>query len=213
VLSTGAGSSSVGVLFYGANWTVTASGTGTYDVLAVAKDPWNIALSDLSTISGSTYSVYIPFSMLGGQSDTTGSKISSGFGFDVTYATASGSTTLVDVLVNGTHAIITPTTSFGSNLQFFQQSDSTTAPTGSTTPGTQIVTSALQSLVSSSIDSNGNLVSPINLGIVLSGISIPTTLMADGSVAQIGVTAFAFESAVVPEASTLILLMTGLGGW
>jgi hypothetical protein len=202
VLSTGAGSSSVGVLFYGANWTVTASGTGTYDVLAVAKDPWNIAPSDLSTISGSTYSVYIPFSMLGGQSDTTGSKISSGFGFDVTYATASGSTTLVDVLVNGTHAIITPTTSFGSNLQFFQQSDSTTAPTGSTTPGTQIVTSALQSLVSSSIDSNGNLVSPINLGIVLSGISIPTTLMADGSVAQIGVTAFAFESAVVPEAST-----------
>jgi hypothetical protein len=200
VLSTGAGSSSVGVLFYGANWTVTASGTGTYDVLA--KDPWNIAPSDLSTISGSTYSVYIPFSMLGGQSDTTGSKISSGFGFDVTYATASGSTTLVDVLVNGTHAIITPTTSFGSNLQFFQQSDSTTAPTGSTTPGTQIVTSALQSLVSSSIDSNGNLVSPINLGIVLSGISIPTTLMADGSVAQIGVTAFAFESAVVPEAST-----------
>jgi hypothetical protein len=211
VLSTGAGSSSVGVLFYGANWTVTASGTGTYDVLAVAKDPWNIAPSDLSTISGSTYSVYIPFStysvyipfsMLGGQSGTTGSKISSGFGFDVTYATASGSTTLVDVLVNGTHAIITPTTSFGSNLQFFQQSDSTTAPTGSTTPGTQIVTSALQSLVSSSIDSNGNLVSPINLGIVLSGISIPTTLMADGSVAQIGVTAFAFASAVVPEAST-----------
>jgi len=38
-VSTGAGSSNVGTVFYGADWTVTANGAGTFNVVAVATDP------------------------------------------------------------------------------------------------------------------------------------------------------------------------------
>jgi hypothetical protein len=213
--STGSGSSTAGSAFYGASWTVTANGTGTYDVVAVATDPWDIFPSDFSTITGSTYDLYIPFSMFGGQSDTTGSTTSSAFEFDVDYTTASGSITLADVTFNGTSAVFTPSASLGSSLQFYLEPNSTTAPAGSAVPGTPISNAALQSLISGDIDANGNLKNPINLGVVLNGIPIPTGILSDGSVAQIDVVATAEQSAAAaatPEPSTLFLVASGLAG-
>ena len=211
VISTGGGSSSVstGAVFYGANWNVQVGGLGTYDVKAVANDPFNIYPSDLTSISGSTYSVYIPFSMVGGQTSKIGNGITaSGYGFDVYYTTASGTTTLLDVTVNGTTATITPSASFGSNLRFYQEPTSTTAPMGATTPGTLLTTAQLVALVTSDISPSGSLISPINLGVVLSNIPVPTTLLADGSVAQTGASINAFEAAAVPEPGPLSLLAT-----
>jgi hypothetical protein len=218
ITSKGEGKSNITAIaagfLYSADFTVTAGGTlasgGSYDVKAVAKDPWNITASDLSTISGSTYDLYIPFSMLGGQSDATGS-----FGFDVTYTTASGTTTLLDAAFHGTDAVITTATGFGTSLKFYQQVDATAFPNGLTLPGTLLSVADLQSLVSSNLDTNGNL-APTHLGIVLSDIPIPTLLLSDGSVAQIGANAHAAQaqssSPRVPEPATLLFMGLGVIG-
>jgi PEP-CTERM motif len=195
-------------LFYGADWTVTADGFRVYDVEAKATEPWNIFPTDLSTITGPTYSLYIPFSMLGGDSDLTAN--SSGFGFEVDYNTASSSTTLLDVEVSNGKSVVTVSDSFGSDLKFFLEPDSATSPIGSVTPGIPIDASDLATLISGDVQ-NGNLVSPINLGIVLSGIPIPMTLLGNGSVAQIDETAIALQSGV-PEPSTWVLMALGLAG-
>jgi hypothetical protein len=209
VVSTGGGSSSVGAVFYGSNWNVQVGGLGTYNVKAVATDPFNILRSDLAGITGSTYSLYIPFSMVSGQVSKIGNGITaSGYGFDVNYTTASGTTTLLDVTVNGTIVTVTPSASFGSNLRFYEEPNSTTAPTGSTTPGTLLTTAQLEALVAGDISPSGSLISPINLGVVLSGIPVPTALLPDGSVAQTSASANALETAIVPEPGPLSLLAT-----
>lgn len=203
--STGSGSSSVGAVFYGANWNVTVSGAGTYDAKAVAKDPWDINTSDFSGITGSTYSLYIPFSMLGGSDVASGGKTSSGYGYDVTYTTATGTETLLDVEVSGSNAVTNVTSDFGSNLRFYLEGDSTTAPTTAATPGLQVDASELRGLISGDVNSNGSLAMPINMGIVLSGIPIPTQTFGDGSVAQVGIDTTAYESAVPEPASFAVL--------
>lgn len=206
--SSGFGSSSVGAIFYGADWTVNASGSGTYDVKAVANDPWDIFTSDLSSITNTTYSLYIPFSMLGG----SGASTSSGFGYGVTYTTASGTTTLLDVAVGATGAVATVTSAFGSMLELYLVPNSTTAPVDATTPGTQISASELQNILLGDINTNGNLTTPINLGIVLNGITIPTQAFgADGAVAQVGVTAYAYASDVPEPCALAILSVVGAG--
>jgi hypothetical protein len=209
VNSTGSGSSNVGPVFYGANWTVTGTGTKNYDVYAVAKDPWNMYASDFTNFTDPTYSLYIPFSMAGGQSDL--SKTSSGFGFDVSYTTSDGTLDLLNVLVNGNQVTVTTDQSLGSQLLFYQQSDATTSPDGmSTTPGTLLSTSDLATLITNSVNSAGTWTSEIDLGIVLSGIAIPTGTLSDGSVAVIEQDAIAFESNAVPEPSSLMLISIGL---
>ena len=163
---------------------------------------------------GSKYSLYIPFSMTSGQLDKT--KLDSGYGFDVSYTTSAGTLDLLDVQASNTGVIVTPNLSLGSQLSFYQEANSTTSPSGmSTTPGTKLTTSQLTSLIMSDVASDGTLISPINLGIQVDGLAIPTGLLSDGSVASIAQDAMAFEDAVsatVPEPGTLALLGTGLAG-
>jgi PEP-CTERM motif-containing protein len=215
VISTGAGSSNVGVAFYGANWNVTASGGGTYGVRADANDPWPLFASDFTSFtSGSKYSLYIPFSMTSGQLDKT--KLDSGYGFDVSYTTAAGMVDLLNVQVSNTGVTVTPNLSLGSQLSFYQEANSTTSPYGmSTTPGTLLTTSQLTSLIMNDVASDGTLISPINLAIQVDGLAIPTGLLSDGSVASIAEDLMVFEDAVsatVSEPSTLALLGAGLVG-
>jgi hypothetical protein len=213
VTSVGAGSSNVGILFYGANWNVTVKGSGTYSAYAVAKDPWNISQSDITHLNSptGTYSLYLPFTMSQAHDDVSAATKTSGYEFDLSYTKASGTTTLLDVLVNKTTVTVTPSSAFGSNLLFYVEPNATTSPSGSaTTPGTLLTTSQLTSLITSDVNSNGDLVSPINLGVVLSGIPVPTVLLSDGtSVAQIENDAAAFQSATVPEPGSFVLAAVG----
>jgi hypothetical protein len=214
VYSTGAGSSSAGAVFYGANWNVTVSGGGTYGVRADANDPWPMMASDFTGFTpDSTFSLYLPFSMNSGQLGSA--SLDSGYGYDVSYTTASGTLDLLNVQVDKTGVTVTPNSSLGSQLSFYQESSSTVSPAGmSTAPGTPLTTSQLTSLIDGDVSSAGTLMSPINLGIELDGLAIPTTLLADGSLASIGDDAFAFEDnvATVPEPSPLVLAALGLAG-
>lgn len=207
-VSTGTGSSNVGLAFYGANWSVTASGAGTYDVQAVAKDPWDIRPEDLAGLDSSTYSLYIPFSMLGGA--YAPGKSASSFSYEVSYATAQATESLLSVTVDASGVTLDHSPTLGSHLSYYLQGDGSTVPTGTTAPGTLLSDSALHILIESRV-AGGALSSPIDLGIVLTGLPVPTMLMDGGAVAQIGVDVVAHEAAVVPEPGSLALMLAGLG--
>lgn len=207
-VSTGTGSSNVGIAFYGANWSVTASGAGTYDVRAVAKDPWDIRPEDLAGLDSATYSLYIPFSMLGG--GYVAGKSASSFSYEVSYATAQATESLLSVTVDASGVSLGHSSTLGSQLSYYLQADGSTVPTGTSAPGTLLSDSALRSLIESRV-AGGSLSSPIDLGIVLTGLPVPTTLMAGGAVAQIGVDVVAQEAAAVPEPGSLALMLAGLG--
>ncbi|MFZ5520364.1 MAG: PEP-CTERM sorting domain-containing protein [Pseudomonadota bacterium] len=207
-VSTGTGSSNVGLAFYGANWSVTASGAGTYDVQAVAKDPWDIRPEDLAGLDSSTYSLYIPFSMLGGA--YAPGKSASSFSYEVSYATAQATESLLSVTVDASGVTLDHSPTLGSHLSYYLQGDGSTVPTGTTAPGTLLSDSALHTLIESRV-AGGALSSPIDLGIVLTGLPVPTMLMDGGAVAQIGVDVVAHEAAVVPEPGSLALMLAGLG--
>jgi len=218
ISALGSGSSSVGAT-YSAQWSISADASlsaGNNRIKAVGKDPWNMFPADVAGF-GPTYSLYIPFSILGGESPVNGST--GGFGFDVTYTTAGANgapitKTLLDIAVDGAHAVVTPSSEFGSSLRFLQRSDPQLLPTGSTLPGSAISPSQIESLLNSDLAPDSKINTPIHLGIVLSGIPTPTDLLGDGSIAQIGVDNSAFVASV-PEPETYAMLLAGLGlvGW
>jgi PEP-CTERM motif len=215
ITDTGAGSSKVGVAFYSASWNVSVvqtglvKGTDTWTANMVGRDPWAISPADLAGL-GSTYSVYIPLTIGGGSSEANDSSFISGNSFNVTYETASGLDTLLDVTVRGDHATVTASPNYSSSqLKFFLQSGPEVAPSGSSTPGTLISRADLETLVNSDISASLSLMSPIHLAVVLDGVAKPTALLSDGSVANTGASARAFESAI-PEPASLVLLALGL---
>ena len=212
VYSVGAGSSNAGIVFYGANWNVTVSGGGTYGARADANDPWPMLASDFATFDpASTFSLYLPFSMTSGQRSSGG--MDSGYGYDVSYATAAGTLDLLSVQVDHTGATVTPNSSLGSRLKFYQESGPSVSPDGmSTTPGTPLTNAQLASLFTGDLASDGTLKSPLNLGIEVDGLAIPTDPLSDGSVASISDDAFAFEDAAapVPEPGGATLATLGL---
>ncbi len=213
VYSTGAGSSKVGAFFYSANWNVTVSGGGTYGVRADANDPWPMVASDFATFDpASTYSLYLPLSMNSGQRSAGG--LDSGYGYDVSYTTSLGTLDLLSVQVDQTGVTVTPNSSLGSRLKFYQETGPEVSPDGmSTAPGTLLTTAQLVSLITSDVASDGSLTSPLDLGIEVDGLAIPTGLLADGSVASISDDAFAFEDAVtapVPEPGGATLAALGV---
>ena len=212
VYSTGAGSSNVGIVFYSANWNVTVSGGGTYGVRADAKDPWPMLASDFATFNpASTFSLYLPFSMSSGQRSSSG--LDSGYGYDLSYTTTEGTLDLLSVQVDQTGVSVTPNSSLGSRLKFYQETGPTVSPDGmSTAPGTLLTSSQLVSLITTGLASDGSLGAPLNLGIEVDGLTIPTGLLSDGSVASISDDAFAFEDATspVPEPGNATLAALGL---
>jgi hypothetical protein len=135
---------------------------------------------------------------------------SSNYGFDVNYTTSSGTTSLLNIAVGTDGVTVTPSSAFNSSqLKFFQESTLALNLGGSAaTPGTQLTD--INSFIRNDIASDGSLIAPLYLGIVLSGISTPMTLLSDGSVAQISISANASEVAVIPEPSTWSLFAVGL---
>ena len=211
VYSTGAGSSNAGAVFYSANWNVTVSGGGTYGVRADANDPWPMLASDFATFDpASTFSLYLPFSMTSGQRSSGG--LDSGYGYDVSYTTTDGTLDLLSVQIDQTGVSVTPNSSLGSRLKFYQESGPTVSPDGlSTAPGTLLTNAQLVSLITGDVAADGSLTSALNLGIEVDGLAIPTGLLSDGSVASISDDAFAFEDATAPVSEPGGATLTALG--
>jgi hypothetical protein len=218
ITGTGSGSSSVGVVWYGAKWSVTVTQTGlanppdSWKAKIVGNDPWDIYASDLKNVTGKTYSLYMPLNILGGSSSMSTPTSKSGYDINLTYTTASGTSTLLDVSVVGNKATVTPSSQYSSSqLQFFLQSGPDVTPYGSSsTPGTEISAGALGTLVNQDIGPDLKLKSPIYLGVVLNGVDTPTTpLYAGGPVGDVGYSSSAFISAV-PEPPSVVLGVLGL---
>ena len=216
ITSSGTGDSG-GPPFNAFDFAVQVGGTGDYRIKAQAKDPLNIYPVDLSGLT--SYSTFLPFSMSSGSLQPLGSGVtSSGYDFQVDYTTSGGTSPLLNVDVSdlvgtGLNVTVTPSSAFSSSqLLFYQESSLDLDLSGSAaTPGTKI--GNIVSFIEGDIASDGSLIAPLDLGIVLSGIAAPTTLISDGSgaVAQLDIGETAFELGV-PEASTWAMMLIGFAG-
>lgn len=212
----GSGKSTVGPVFYGADWEVLAGGLlgaqagAMYDSVVEGNDPWNLYPAELSSIPDATYSLYVPLSLLAGESLANTGGVSSGYAFNVSYETTAGTTKLLDIVVEGDTGNAKLASAFGSNISLVQQSADQVTPDGlKQLPGAPLSESALNALLLTDL-TNLRLDSPLYLGVLLSGIEKPTQTLADGAVARIHIGSQAFES--VPEPATLVLaLCAGLG--
>jgi len=207
----GIGKSNVGAVWYGADWEVQAGGLlgaqagAMYDSVVKGNDPWNLYPDDLTTIPGSTYSLYVPLSMLGGESLANTGGVTSGYNFEVSYETATTTTKLLDVVVEGDTGIAKLASVFGSNLSLVQQSADEVTPDGQKLlPGVPLTESSLNTLLGTDLI-DLRLDNPLYLGVLLSGIEKPTQTLSDGAVARIHIASQAFES--VPEPATLVLAL------
>jgi hypothetical protein len=217
-LSTGTGNSTItkGAVWdgYSATWTVTATGvlgkrtdglpgTKPYKYAYMnGTDPWPITAADLASIGGTQYSLYIPFEITGGSSIGSGANFNSAFGFDVDYTTASGTTPLLQINISGSQVTVTGDTA--ANFILYTINDLTASP-NFTTP---ITLAQFQGDLAADLSGNA-LVSPVDLGLSLTDIPIPTADLGDGSVASISEDAWASDEAVPETSSTFTLL--GLG--
>lgn len=209
VFSTGVGSSATGAVFYSADWSVTVSGIGTYAVQAKAKDPWQIDAQDINLLGTNTYSLYIPFAMTGGQA----AGASAGYGFTVDYDTADGTAELLDIAISGATGLATVTANpaYAPYMRIYQQTDLDSGPSGTGVTGTLLSLADLQTLISGNLAADGTFLGPLYLGVVLSGIPVPTVAMSGGKLAATGGTARAFDAGAVPEPATYGLMIVGFG--
>jgi hypothetical protein len=196
-----------------AAWTVIASGTlgatpgAFYDSDATGTDPWPITADDLSVVQGSQYDLWMPFEISGGNSLGSGPGFSSAFGYDLDYATASGTTPLMQVNISG--GLVTVSGDAAANFSLFLINSLDAAPQ-TTNP---VTFSQLQNILAADLASDNTIDTPIALGLRLTGLAIPTTDLGDGSVAVISESARAVEDkASVPEPSTWVLFATAMPG-
>jgi hypothetical protein len=210
--STGTGSSTItrGNIYdgYSATWTVTATGTkgagGSYYAYMNGADPWPITAADLAGL-GSQYDVWIPFAILGGSSIGSGPNFDSSIGYDVDYTTASGTSQLLQIGISGSQVTVTGSAAAGI-LGLYEISGLDAVP-DFTTPITQ---AQLQAILMADL-TGGALSSPVDIGVSLGDIPVPTVDLGDGSVAQISEDAWASQAAT-PEPSTFALLGLGILG-
>jgi len=199
--------SAVSVPHFSANWTVVATGIlGTtpgahYDAYAKGVDPWSLTAAELSSLPDTTYDLWIPFQIGGGNSIGTGPGYSSSFGFSVDYATALGSSHLLGIEASGDQVTLTGDNL--PNLSLYTINDVTAAP--QLDPGNLITFNQLHNALVSDLTGDYSLDSPISLGFLLRGIPVPTIDMGDGSLAQISADAHAHEAAATPEPGSVTL--------
>jgi hypothetical protein len=194
---------------YEANWTINATGSlggvagAAWTSRAHAIDPIEITSTQLQEngVSGSSYKLFFAAS-LGSGSFTPGGSI----GLDASYQTASGSTDLLNISIDGSGAVVT--NSNPSNLSFYLLSSLAQGPTEN--PVAAMTLSGIQSMLNQNL-SNNSLTAPLYVGIVWDNVPIPTTTMSDGALAEIQIGSSVVASAV-PEPSAWLLLGTGLLG-
>jgi hypothetical protein len=208
--TSGAGSSTYTKKLATATWTVTAAGTlgaapppiPSYDSTDSGNDPWSVTADDLVGLTGG-YSLFFAAGLQSATFSPNGSV-----GYDVAYTTGSGSMDLLNVALNSSGAVTT--TSLFSGLTIFSLPSVGVDP--STFTGTPLSTSDLQNLFQADLSGN-SLSSPIYLGFLLNGLSIPTIDMGNGVLAQVSETATANDRAQgspAPEPGSLALFGCGL---
>jgi hypothetical protein len=169
--------------------------------VATAKDPDYIDAGQLTPDPNGNADVYVPIELTSATLFPT-----SGFSAHVDITTASATYNLFDLSISGAtdQAVITTPTA---NVSYFLHSLAAGPPTDTST---QVSLSSLESTITSDIV-GGQLNSPIDIGLVLSDLPVPTALYPNpddsNAVAAINVdeTVYDAESAV-PEPGTLSML-------
>ena len=212
-----------------ATWSVTATGAlglptidenGTrvlpsWDSTAAAKDPYNILQSQLDDlgITGSVVDLFFPVGLTGGNLTVSSSaEILGAIALNASYEDTSGSTEIIDILIDSSGATVT-----GSNAATFYLLSS--LDEGPTEIPSRITSLAdIQALLNNDVLSDLSIDSPLFLGVVLEDMPIPTTTLSNGALARIHVDTVARDAdaleadAVVPEPHTWVLLISGLIG-
>ncbi len=213
VSATGRGSSSTG-LFYGAAWSVTATGTGDYHSVSQGDDPFQIFPDDLAGLNDS-FRLFVPIGLLGGSLGS--GNVFEAYQFSAFYGSMAATHSFLTVAVSragppGAPIDVSVVTnpSFGGALQFLLLGGLADSPVGSSLPGAVIAAADLETLIRGNVDAAGNWLAPLHIAAVLSGVPKPTSLFPDGSVAFTGAAAMA-ASAGVPEPSAWLMMMLGFG--
>ena len=184
-----------------AEWWISASGTlgipgticttASYKTSASGGDPWPITSAQLNEmgITGSSYSLFIPLGLDGG-SFSPGGDIT----LHVSYVTAAGVFTLLDIDLNPEQTIV----SGDARARFYLlPSRDYIDPNSTLTLGNQVTLTQLQNVLSND-ESEGNLINPVYIGVELENIAVPTATLPDGSLAHIDVDTSVTDSASAP---------------
>lgn len=196
-----------------ANYAVSAGGSlgaaagASYDAIATVADPDYIDSGELTGDSNGQADVYVPFEITSGSFSPGGSIT-----MHADIRTAGGTFNLLDVNVSGATGLATVTPE-ASNVSYYLQ---TSLEDGPPTSGTALSASSLQTLINSDL-AGGQFVTPLDIGIVLNGMTVPTQLLSNpddpNALAAIDIGATAQDAAsLAPEpASAALLCVGGLG--
>lgn len=213
--TSGTGSSAiVGGTLWGTNavasWTVNANGAKgiaggggrglpRWDSMAEAKDPYSLFQSQFDELAIATSQVDLFFAiglMQGEIPFSSSGEILGALGLKASFEDAAGMTTLIDISLGASGATVTGS---GSPTFYFLSS----LDEGPTEIAANLTTlSDIESLLNGDFDSDYLLDAPLYIGIVLEDYLLPTSLLANGSLAQIHIDSFASDAdfaVAVPE--------------
>jgi hypothetical protein len=169
---------------------------------ATGTDPWFLLPSDFQQagINGN-FDLFVPFELDQAAFSPLGSVELSAY-----YQSAGGMVSLLDILLNSSGPTVTP--GILPSLQYYELIPD--AGGGSATYQ-QVDIATISKLLQSDL-SNGTLSGPLDLGVLLPSLSLPTApIDSNGALAEVYVTATASDAAVGPEPSSWILILAGIG--
>ena len=193
-----------------ATWKVVATGAlaaapprpPKWSSQATGDDPYHITRDQLDQIgvTGTSYDLFFPVALIGGEYSEMGS-----IQLEASYTTASGTTELLDILLQGTTALVTNDNPTG--LTFFRLSDLSEGPTE--VASNIISLSTVQAELDVDMD-NMRLDNPLYLGIIWDDIPVPTVELSDGSLARLHVGLRVTDADVIPEPNSMLLFVSVL---